>query len=212
MDPIAILVGILVTMIGGVGTWVVINHLKKPKSSRLELKKAPANILTRIVPKSSMAQARELLGAPYSEQDEQWSYNFENALFQIRSKNGRSIDSVLLTNPETKRNPKFEIPYTDFKLGEISLANVVQKGTIFKRDTSSKHCLISTECYYGNSGNYWYFTYGIFIGPGADYPHDLINWDYDKQIVSSDLSHAKINFVCISEASTQTYFDFWAFK
>lgn len=158
-----------------------------------------------------MSHAKELLRAPYSECDTQWSYKFKNALLQLRSKDGKSIDSILLLIPKIKRNSRFQIPSTDFKLGKISLANVVQDNSTFRRDTSSKHCLISTERYNGNPGNYWFFTYGIFIGPGAEYPNDLIEWDYDRQIVSSDLNRAKINFVCISEIPEQGYFDFSAF-
>lgn len=208
---------ILITIITGVAAsvvaWVIIKALKKRRYKSFKLKKAPENILTHIVSQSSVAHANELLGAPFSQEPGQWSYKFANALFQYRSKDSMSVDSVLLVIPEIKKNPKFEIPYTQFRLGRITLANVVEDGSLFERDTSSKHGLISTECYYGNPGNYLYFTFGIFMGPGADYPMDQIEWDYDNQKVSTNLQKVKINFVCISNDSGQGgWFDFWAFK
>ena len=186
---------------------------RKNNKARLESPRAPANLLHHLAPGAATSKMRELLGAPYAEQPGRFSYRFSNLLLQIEAEDHTTIDAVGMILPRIDRKPGFEIYPLKLTLGKMTMADILEDDATIERETSSKHLLLSIDRYYGNPGFYREYSFGVFHGPGADYPWKDIEWDFENDQLLTDPKKLKVNWVTITNGLKQGFsIDFWAFR
>ena len=207
-----IIVTTLAAIVASVAAWYF-TEWRKNNTARLENPRAPSNLLHHLAPGAAISKMRELLGAPYAEQSGRYSYRFSNLLLQIASEDRTTIDAVGLILPRSDKRAAFEIHPLNLVLGKMTIADVLEHDAKIKRETSSKHLLISVDRYYGNPGFYREYSFGVFSGPVATYPDQNIEWDIKKDRLLTNPKDLKINWVTISTGLKKGFhIDFWAFR
>lgn len=195
---------------GFASRWItkLLDCFKRPK---VAFKRAPENIFDQLCPGTSLERMREILGAPHRESDGQYSYSFRDAFVQIRSKDQKSVTSAALALPRIDKKTQFQIPPLPHVLGKTSLANVLSDSdSTIEKDNSTKHWGISVQNYYGFSGLYRYYTFGVLEAPCLECP--CFEWDHTTDSLKSDPSTVIINWASVSGSSDEgAWFDFWAF-
>lgn len=194
--------GFVARMIGG-----LVERLKRLK---IALKRAPKNIFEQIAPGTSIERMKELLGAPHRESEGEYSYTFRDALVQIRSEDRRSVLSIAVALPTINKKSFFPVYPMGFVLGKQSLHDVLTPESTIIKDNSSKHWCFWVREFYGFSGMYRYFTYGIIDAPCIFPPP--FEWDYTTNQLKSDPRTVLVNWVCVSKTEdVGEEFNFWAF-
>lgn len=175
--------------------------------SEMREKFVPKDVLSEIHPGTSLSRAREILGAPYRE-SEVWRetgsmggtsliYKFANLYVQIESLDDKTIDLVTIVKPSMRDRDLFDVYPLDFKLGQVKFGDVMSYCGKLEVRTSSKDAEATLECYFGNPGNYRYYTFGTYIGGGIW--HETLKFSVDlEEKVTGDVAGTRPNFVSIS--------------
>lgn len=190
----------------------LIARFKRPSIS---LKRAPENLFHHIVPGTSLVRAREVLGIPHRV-DGQWqSFAFSDAHVQISSKDGQSVDWIAVLLPKLDRRAHFPIGIGAMKplvLGKSTLGDVLalDPDAKIKRENSTKHWCFWMECYFGFSGLYRHYLFGVMEAP-CSLPPEFV-WDHENDSLKSDPKTVRLNWVAVSsEPESAAAFNFWAF-
>lgn len=195
---------------GGFAARLIDALVERNKRPKVRLKRAPENLFEQLTPGTSIERMKELLGAPHREFEGEFSYAFRDALVQIRSADHRSVLSLAVVLPKVDKKTLFPVYPLGFVLGKQSLHDVLTSDSIVNRDNSSKHWCFWVREYYGFSGLYRYFTYGVIEAPGITPPN--FEWDHENNKLQSDPKTVPINWVCVSGTeSVVEEFNFWAF-
>jgi len=185
----------------------LVERFKRPK---VALKRAPENLFEQLTPGTSIERVKEILGAPHREIEGEYSYAFRDALVQIRSADQRSVQSIAVVLPKIDKRTLFPVYPLGFVLGKQSLQDVLTPESKINRDNSTKHWCFWVQEYYGFSGLYRYFTYGVIEAPGISPPQ--FEWDHENDKLQSDPKSVLVNWVCVSGTeSVGEEFNFWAF-
>lgn len=202
----------LATSFGGRLFDSIIDRFKRP---RISLKHAPENLFDHLPPGTSLARAREVLGTPHRVEGEWHSFAFCDAHVQIGSKDGDSIEWIAIVLPQIKRRARFPISVGamgTILLGKSTLGDVLalDPDAKIKRDNSSKHWCFWSECFFGFSGLYRHYLFGVMEAPCALPPE--FEWDHENDCLKSEPRTVRLNWVAVSATSgTAETFNFWAF-
>lgn len=185
----------------------LIDRFKRPK---VALKRAPENLFEQLTPGTSIERMKELLGAPHRESEGEYSYSFRDALVQIRSTDLKSVLSIAVVLPRIDKKSVFTVYPMGFVLGKQSLHDVLTPESNIIKDSSTKHWCFWVREYYGFSGLYRHFTYGVIEAPGIVPPP--FDWDHTNNRLESDPKTVLVNWVCVSGTQAEgEEFNFWAF-
>jgi len=186
----------------------------------LENKTVPSDLLRYVQPGTSVANMREMLGAPLTETERTYRYKFDNLYLEVESEDGTTIDSMTLVLPSVDESDDFPIPpleshpEPDYVLGELRLGEVAEPEDDIKETTSSKHGIVWVEKYYGNPGHYRNYLFGVFDGPAA--PYDVSIDREDGETTLGDPDELVVNLLTITEMGAdppeKAYFDFYTFR
>ena len=151
IESLGAFVAKLATSLSGRAIDWALERFKRPSIS---LKRAPQNLFHHIVPGTSLARAREILGTPHRV-DGQWhSFAFRDAHVQIGSDDAQSVRWLAVVLPRFERRAQFPISLGaagSLVLGKATLADVLalDPEAQFKKDSSTKHWCFWTECNFG---------------------------------------------------------------
>jgi hypothetical protein len=186
----------------------------------LEHKTVPSDLLRYVQPGTSVANMREMLGAPLAETEQTYRYKFDNLYLEAESEDGITIDSMTLVLPSVRESDKFPIPPLDggsepsYVLGELRLGEVAGPDDDIEEATSSKHGVVWVEKYYGNPGHYRSYLFGVFNGPSA--PYDMSTDRKGGDTLLGDPDDLVVNLVTITGMGTdppeKAHFDFYTFR
>jgi hypothetical protein len=196
---------------GGFTTRLIGGFIERFKRPKVAKKRAPENLFEQLCPGVSLDRMKELLGAPHREIDgRQFSYSFSDALVQVRSADRKSIRSVAVALPTIHKKASFPIYPTSFVLGRLRLNEVLAEGAEIKKNSSTKHWGFWIQNYYGFTGLYRYYTFGVLEAPCLSCPN--FEWDHDKDTLKSDPKNIVINWASVSGNKDEgEELDFWAF-
>lgn len=76
----------------------------------LEHKTVPSDLLWYVQPGTSVANMREMLGAPLAETEQTYRYKFDNLYLEVESGDGTTMDSMNLDLPSVNESDDFPIP------------------------------------------------------------------------------------------------------
>jgi hypothetical protein len=163
--------------------------------------RAPKNILEVLRPGTTIDRAIEVLGPPHrsglansgieavirrfpgaegfsaGDPRKQYSWEFSDVLFQVRSGIGTSIDELHLVAKRTSRSSTFPVYPLNIVLGKSKLSEVLEADEEALLDMSAKHHARFTRKYFGNPGNYLQFVFGCLETNYSTGPKDeTINW------------------------------------
>jgi len=186
----------------------------------LEHKTVPSDMLRYVQPGTSVANMREMLGAPLAETEQTYRYKFDNLYLEVESEDGTTIDSMTLVLPSVDESDDFPIPplesqpEPDSVLGALRLGEVAEPEDDIKETTSSKHGIVWVEKYYGNPGHYRNYLFGVFDGPSA--PYDMAVDREDGDTILGDPDDLVVNLLTITGMGTdppeKAHFDFYTFR
>lgn len=190
----------------------IIERFKRPT---IRLKRAPENLFDHIAPGTSLARAREVLGTAHRI-DGQWhSFAFSDAHVQIGSEDGQSAQWVGVVLPKLDRRAQFPIAVGGMGplvLGKSTLADVLalDPDAKLKRESSTKHWCFWVECYFGFSGMYRHYLFGVIEAPCV-LPPDF-EWDHVNNRLASDPKTVRFNWMAVSGSQgAAESFNYWAF-
>ena len=201
--------GFLMKLLGPVSGDAIKKILVRIRRPKVQLSRAPANILEHIAPGAPADRVRELLGSPHKAVSSVWSYRFEDLLLTIEFWKGGSVRTVLAGVAKIHKRARFKIYPLEFELGTLVLSDVVADGFNVRLRTTNKTEELLVQKNYGMPGNHWYFTFGALWAPYI-YQSDF-KWDYQKNKLNSDPSEVLMNWVAISESSDEVWFDYSMF-
>jgi hypothetical protein len=163
--------------------------------------RAPKNILEVLRPGTAIDRAFEVVGPPHrsglansgieavirrfpgaenfsaGDSRKQYSWEFSDALFQVRSKTGDSIDELHLVVKKPSRFSVFPVYPLSIVLGKSKLNELLEAGEEALLDMSAKHHARFTRKYFGNPGNYLQFIFGCLETNYSAAPKgEAINW------------------------------------
>jgi hypothetical protein len=185
--------------------------LERFKRPQIQLKRAPENIFQYIAPGTSLARTREVLGVPHREDGNVYSFAFRDAHVQIGSSDSQSVEWIAVVLPQLKRGSHFPLGFGPLVLGKSTLGDVLalDSEAQVKRDFSTKHWCFWTECYFGFSGLYRHYLFGVIEAPCALPPE--FEWDHANDRLKSDPKTVRFNWAAVSTSPGAEFFDFWAF-
>lgn len=196
------------TLTGHAVDWVL-GRFKRP---RIALTRAPANLFQHIVPGTSLARTRAVLGTPHRETDNILSFQFEDALVQVGSTDEQSVAWIGVVLPTVTRRVRFPIGFGSLVLGKSTLADVLalDPDARIQKDNSTKHWCFWIETYFGFSGLYRHYVFGVMEAPCAVPPP--FEWDHQNDRLGSDPKNVRLNWVAVCGSEGQgTFFDYWSF-
>lgn len=156
------------------------DELELPKN---EKKKVPHKILEYISLGAPMSRVREILGTPFRKYSSGYSlfsdktfdskvnlYRFENFDMAIESDDGESVSVITIQLSFNDDDSTVDIPpFSDTSIGKIEIGKSKIKDLADHCDfrkaefiQHSKDAYFAMECYFGNLGNYYYFTFGSY--------------------------------------------------
>lgn len=181
----------------------------------IRLQRAPQNLFDRIAPGTSMARAIELLGKAHHVHSHWHSFRFSDALVQISSEDARSVDWIGVVLPAVGWRRRFSVSLAgmgSLVLGKATLADALKLDpeAAIKKDYSTKHWCIWIESYYGFSGMYRHYLFGVMEAPGVWTP--AFEWDHANDRLKSDPGDVQLNWIAVARSSGAAQaFNFWAF-
>jgi hypothetical protein len=202
----------LLSIILALVVWRLKDWLSYKINPDIKLRRAPRNIFEHITPGTTVDKVKELLHTPYYNDDNRMTYKFKNANLEIKKDENKVSTMILILKNFGFRN-KYPIHPTDYTLGKVKLRDIINSQENVGVDISSKHGQVWIERYFGNPGLYWYFTFGIFNGPGALYPYNFPKFSTEDQKVYGEYEDLKFNFIAVSKNSNEgQFFDFHAMR
>jgi hypothetical protein len=212
LESLGAFVSKLATSLGGRAIDWAIERFKRPT---IRLRRAPENVFHHIAPGTSLARAREILGTPHRV-DGQWhSFAFSDAHVQIGSDDGQSAQWVGVVLPRFERRAQFPISLASMGslvLGKATLGDVLalDPDAKLKKDSSTKHWCFWIEGYFGFSGMYRHYLFGVIDAPCVLSPE--FKWDHANDRLKSDPKTVRLNWIAVSgSAGAAESFNFWAF-
>ena len=203
---------ILITVIGGLIFWRLREWLSNKINPDIRFEKAPRNILKHITPGVTVEKVKELLGAPYYDDQGRLIYKFKHLNIEFKVESDRITTIILLLKNFGFRR-KYPIHPTKYTLGKTTLGDVIHNQENLGVEVASKHGKVWIERYFGNPGYYWNYTFGIFDGPSAQYPHDFPEFSTSEQRIFGDYDDLKVNFIAVSNKENNgATFDFFAMR
>jgi hypothetical protein len=212
LEPLGGFVSKLATSLGGRAIDWAIERFKRPT---IRLKRAPENVFEHIVPGTSLVRAQEVLGTPHRVERQWHSFSFSDAHVQIGSDDGASAQWIAVLLPKLNRRAQFPIPVGamgSLALGKSTLADVLALApdAKFRKDSSTKHWCFWIESYFGFSGLYRHYLFGVMEAPCAMPPE--FEWDHANDRLASDPKTVRFNWAAISNSSgAAESFNFWSF-
>jgi hypothetical protein len=188
-----------------------IERFKRP---RIQLKRAPENLFHHLAPGTSLARVREVLGTAQRVEGEWHSFAFSDAHVQIGSRDGQSVESIAVVLPEPAARAQFPLVILPIVLGKSTLGDVLalipEAEIEIKKDSSTKHWCFWTECYFGFSGLYRHYLFGVIEAPSVLSPE--FEWDHANNRLASDPKTVRLNWMAVSSSQgAAESFNFWAF-
>ena len=170
-----------------------------PKQSN---KIVPQETLRFIKIGSSLGSVQNILGLPFKtyrgsggyfadevSMSKVYLYSFKNVDIKIETTDGESVD-VITVERGSEEYPVKLPPFEEMALGVTSIGDMrkmcsFEKAEIF---SSSKEVLFISECYFGNPGNYLYYSYGFYPANGERFINGkLLNNDGTEMNMDNQL-------------------------
>jgi hypothetical protein len=114
--------------------------------------------------------------------------------------------------PELAPRAQFPLGFASFVLGKSTLADVLalDSEAQFKKDSSTKHWCFWTECFFGFTGLYRNYLFGVIGAPSVIPPK--FDWDHRNDRLISDPKTVRFNWMAVSRSQGGAEsFNFWAF-
>jgi len=198
--------------LSGRGIDWVLQRLRRPT---IHLRRAPGNFFEHVLPGTSLATTREVLGTPHRVHGVWHSFEFSDVLVQIGSADGQSVDWIAAVLPKLDRRARFPLAVGtmgSIVLGKSTLADALalDPEARVERESSSKHWCFWTESFFGFSGMYLHYLFGVIEAPCTSTPG--FDWDNESNCLKSDPKTVRLNWIAVSGSQhAATAFNFWAF-
>lgn len=187
-------------------TWIpriIVTAWRKIKRPRVCEPRAPVNLFEQVQPYASLNYVKEKFGAPYRSDNICITYRFKDVFVQITSKDALTISSVDVLLRKSRQFATFRVYPLQYVLGKIKLSDVLEKHTTIKKENSAKFFSFYVERYFGFPGKYFYYTFGLYSGPGVRAPK--FEWDHKRNALSSDAKRILINWVGIGATDKRRF-------
>ena len=197
---------------GGLGLVEFYRRYQKEQYKIEKQTKLQLDILSKIVPNSSIERMKEILGAPHSIKTDReyfsndknsiintttYCYEYENGIIEFDSEGGTSIDTVSLF--KYFNDDVFEMAYINdlgvLTIGDVEAEHGLEGINIF---TGPRYAVLSIECESGRTGSSYYYTFGCIEDDrifGASYKNGKL-YSSDGDLL--DTNDIKFDFVSIS--------------
>lgn len=195
MDIISTLV---ITVIGGLAVWFIIELVKRSGLRNYKQNKAPLNILEHVYPGVTLIKAQEILGAPYIEDKNILIYKFSNLFVQLSTQESKSVSAVTKMLPSLQKHNKFKVYPLNYVLGELKFGDQNFSAEDIILDSSSKFVAAWVELYFGNPGYYRDYTFGIFSGAGVRYEDEKLHLYLKDKMNVNHLNKLIVKFVSVA--------------
>lgn len=166
---------------------------------RIHEQHAPVNLFEYVQPYGSLEHVEKVLGVPYRKEGRWITIKFADVFVQLTSQNNSTIASVdvLLRRPRFRTT--FPIYPLDFVLGKLKLSQVLDSKAELTKEFSSKFFCFYVTKYFGNPGKYFYYTFGIYSGPGIVRPK--FEWNRERDELATDPHKLLVNWIRISTSA-----------
>lgn len=161
----------------------------------------PEDILAKLHPGVSFDYVKEVLGQPHIHRDDISVWNFNNASIQVNTdKDDNSVGAITLV---TSSMDTFLVYPLNYKIGELKYLDVKDICEPLRHDYGGKFSSWRANCYFGNPGNYYNFSFGFFEGGKISYR--------GQELVGIDLNEGVFNSVSIARSGEDTAAIYWEF-